>query len=185
MAEQVSAADDHAQAQAATAAAGDVLAALNARIASGDASVTGAELVAAEAQVSIAERLEAGTLSRAQAEQDSANGAAQVAAIEALKETYRSSSADLSRKIAAARLADTEALRAAVTHKATVKAAFARTGLGTGSIPGVGRPSTPSAYDVLDGLSTLAIQSVGLQSAHQYPNIILEPLAPFLSQEVR
>ena len=181
MAGPVSAASDHQAAQAATASARDVLAALNARIDAGDASVTGADLRDAEAQVTVADRLEAGALVRAQEEQAAEETAAQQQAIADLTAGYERTSSEFSDAIEKALTSLTDLLAAAENHRTTTRNAFAATRLQTtGGVPGYGHLLTPAPEEALDAVIELAYKRIGMRSASLFPHITIEPIKSFL-----
>ncbi len=185
MARSVSAASDYQQAQAATAAAKDVLAALNARIASGDSSVTGADLIAAEAQVTVAERLEAGSLVRAQEEQAAEAAAVQERAIADLTAGYERTSSEFSAAIEKALTSLTDLLAAAENHRTTTRNAFAATRLPPkAGVPGYGHLLTPAPEEALDAVIELAYKQSGMRSPSLFPHITIEPIKSFLPEGV-
>jgi hypothetical protein len=177
----VSAVTDHEEAQRATMAARDALGALNTLIAAGDRGVSGSDLQAAEAEVTVAERLEAGALARAQAEQADAEAAAKAAAIDALMDGYRSTSADLSSAIERALASLTDLLTAAATHQTTTRNGFSATRLDPkGGVPGHGHLLTPTPEKVIEAVIELAYKQIGMSPTTSFPHLTIEPIAPFL-----
>jgi hypothetical protein len=177
----VSAVTDHEEAQRATLAARDALGALNTLIAAGDRGVSGSDLQAAEAEVTVCERLEAGALARAQEEQADAEAAAQERAIADLTAGYERTSSEFSAAIEKALTSLSNLLTAAENHRTTTRNAFVSTRLNTtGSVPGYGHLLTPAPEEALDAIIELAYKQIGMRSTSSYPHLTIEPIAHFL-----
>jgi hypothetical protein len=157
-------------AQSAVATAKTELESLNQRIEAGDTKVTGAELVAAEAAVTVADRIQTGAETRATAETDAAQAAAAEVAIEKMKREYTSSAGKLSDAVATAIAAIEAVVVAARTFEASAGAnlsaamSFGPTAVGisryqrlqAGALVGFGRVQPPSPSAVVKGLSAVA-----------------------------
>lgn len=178
----MSAVTEHQDAQSAAMSAKENLSSLNARIASGDATVTGSDLATAEGDVSVADRLEAGALTRMQDELAAAEEAAKFQAIEALMTGYRSTSSGLSDAIDKALTALSELLAAAGKHEASTQV-----GLGAArleprmGVPGHGLLQIPSINEVIEGTIELAIKKFGMRPVSPYPEGKIRPIMPFLT----
>lgn len=178
----MSSASDYQQARAATASAKDDLAALNARVESGDTKVTGSALASAKEDLALAERFEAGALVRAQQEQADAEAAAQEQAIADLLDGYRErTSSKLPSLIENFRRAAADLLTGFEDHRTTTLNAFAATRLPPRSgVPGYGHLDTPAPEQVLEGAIELTYSDVGMRSTSLYPHLAIEPIKPFL-----
>jgi hypothetical protein len=176
----VSAVTDHESAQRATMEARDALSALNALVAAGDRGVSGSDLLEAEAEVRLAERLELGALARAQAEQADAEAAAREAAIDALMARYRSTFSQLSGAIEQDLTSRSDVLTAAQEHESSTRNGLLALGITNGVVPGHGRLLTPDPGSVLAAVQVLAEQRCGITPTVPYPHLVVEPIAPFL-----
>jgi hypothetical protein len=180
----MSALSDHQAAQAATAAARDTLASLNARIESGDASVTGADLLAAEAQVHVAERLERGAWARAQEEQEHSEAEAKERAIADFIASYEAGRAAVADKLDVALRSLSDLAQEVATLQSTTRIGRTRAGLTGPGIPGYGHTPAPDPLEVIEGIEELVRRKFGLPSTVTHPHVVWEPLLPFLRQGV-
>ena len=132
----------------------------------------------------LAERLEAGALARAQAEQADIEAAAKAAAIEALIAGYKSTSADLTDAIDRSLSSLRDLLNAAQAHNATPQSALLAAGLVGRAVPGYGQLQTPDPVQVINAVQALAAKSFGLAPTVSYPHLLVQPIEPFLLDSV-
>jgi hypothetical protein len=205
----VTAASDLQRAQASVVTAKDELAALNARIADGDTSVTGAYLTACESAVTVADRIQTGAETRATAETAAAQAAAAEAAIETMKAGYTASAAKLSDAVATA-IAGIESLiataldfRASAGANLSAAMSFGPDAVGIsryqrlqgGALAGFGSVLPPSTSAIVRGLRAVT-QNIAAGRANTRPSTgftghvnvstgdpNLAAIAPFLPSE--
>ena len=176
----MSAATEHSDAIAAVGAAKQVLATINAKLDAGDSKVTGADLVAAEASVTVAERLAAGAFARAEEEQAAEDEAQQAANVEKAQAEHAVTSKELTAAISAALGSLGTLLDVAQRHSAATAANMSAVGVGTRlSLP------APQPHKVLLGVEVLASQAAGIHVDLSHPHIAIEPLLPFIPAESR
>jgi hypothetical protein len=158
-------------AQSTVTTAKDALDALNTRIADGDTTVTGADLVAAEAAVTVADRIQTGAEKRATAETDAAQAAAAEAAIATLKSDYTSSADTLSAAVATAITGIESLIATALDFRASAGAnlsaamSFGPAAVGisryqrlqAGTLAGFGSVQPPSPSAIVKGLQIIAL----------------------------
>jgi len=157
-------------AQAATVTAKAALADLNQRIEAGDTSVTGADLTACESAVTVADRIQTGAETRAEAETAAAACAAAEVAIETMKREYTASAAKLSDAVATAIASIEAVVDAAQTFQGTAGAnhsdvmAFGPDAVGVaryqrlqgGTLLGFGSVQPPNLSAIVRGLRAIA-----------------------------
>ena len=176
----MSAVTDHEKAQRATMEARDALSALLTLVDAGDRGVLGADLAAAEAEVTIAARLEAGALARMQQEQAAEEEAAQARAIDALMAAYQSTSNELSSAIETALSSLSDFLNAAANHLMTTRTGLSTARLVGGAVPGYGHLQTPAPEKVIEAVIELAYKIIGMSPTSSFPHLTIEPITSFL-----
>lgn len=189
----MSAQEELQAAQAATAEATQQLADLLARADAGDTTVTGAEVAAAEAQITLANRRQAGAAARAEAETLARNAAQADAAIAKLVADYRITVKSVGQAVAAAHEALTKAVEVAAAHERATRAnivaarAHGPEALGherfnsliQGSIDGVGF-AFPTPVQILDGLMVATALQAHLPVPFSFPQNVIQPIRKFL-----
>jgi len=168
------------------------LAALHERLSTGDATVTGADLSAAEADIRAAELLESGARQRDMARAEVEHEIAARAALDELVDSYRSTSAEVSTAVVDAlgslgRLLDA-CQRNEATTSAKLRAATDASGdlsnanpLTRRQILGFGRLHRSEPVVIARAVLAEALHRGGVGDS-VYPAITREPLAPFLGQ---
>lgn len=174
-------------AQAATRDAVQALADLNARVDGGDATVMGADLLAAEAQVSVVSRLEAGAAARADAEMLARQSELADAAQAKLRSDYEETTEVLRAAVKGALDAALALQAAASAHERRTKAnrtevrAYGAQGLGdqrfSSALNGF---STPSFVELFEGVVIVTSKATGMRMPVSYPDTALQPIRQFL-----
>jgi len=177
----VSAAQELESARAALDGAQSTHAGLQARIAGGDVTITGSQLVSAEADVRVATGIVAGAELRAEQEQLAQDEAARQAAIDLAAEQYKVTAADLTTAVDGALTALARLVAVAANHQDTTRSNLSAVGLSSAAaLPGHGRLVAPEPVELIEGVAMAASLRAGIRSAVPHPHLALEPIASFL-----
>jgi len=172
-------------AQVALATAKAHLAEVHEKVTAGDPSVSGADLVAAEADVRAAEMFEVGARQRDVARQEAENERAIEAARTRLQEEYRATAAEVSAKAAAALGALTELIDACANHEARTQSNLAAAKMTERKLLGFGILHTAEPVAIVDALRTEALRRAGEPTGFPHPHQAVGPVAPFLADAAR
>jgi hypothetical protein len=176
----VTAVEDHAAAQLATLAAKDELGVLDTLIAAGDHGVTGADHMAAKAEVTVAEGREAGAFSRMQAEIQAAEEVRKAEAVDRLMDGYSADRSAVSDAFEKRLQDDMEIKRAVETLQSNTRNNLLAAGLTSNSVPGHGHLQTLDLTSVFAALQVLTESNAGLVSSLPYPRQAIQPIESFL-----